>query len=222
MNAAILVAAGTSSRMGFDKPTAPLAGIPLIAHSLRAIQSCPDIAVAVLVCSPERVQEFTELAAPYPKFQHIVPGGAQRGTSVLHGLQALATASPLLVAVHDAARPLATPALFSSVLTAANTHGAASAAQPVADSLHRTDASGALHQTISRANLFAMQTPQAARADILLSALLAHHATATDEVSALIAEGVHPLPVIHDSPNFKITYPQDLVLAEALATTHSL
>ena len=67
-----------------------------------------------------------------------------------------------------------------------------------------------------------MQTPQAARADILLNALEQHHTTATDEVSALIAEGIHPLPVIHDSPNFKITYPRDLVLAEALATTHSL
>lgn len=222
MNAAILVAAGSSSRMGFDKPTAPLHGSPLVVHSLRAIQECADIALAVLVCAEHRIGEFTTLAAPFPKFRLIVAGGAERGTSVLHGLQALAANPPLLVAVHDAARPLATPALFKEVLSAAATHGAASAAQPVSDSLHRADASGALHQTVPRANLFAMQTPQAARHDLLLPALQAHHTAATDEVSALIAEGIHPLPVVHGSPNFKITYPADLALAEAAMSTRTL
>lgn len=222
MNAAILVAAGSSARMGFDKPTALLGGIPLVVHALRTIQECQDIDIAALVCADHRIAEFTTLAAPFAKFRHIVAGGAERGTSVLHGLQALSSASPLLVAVHDAARPLATPSLFSSVLAAAANHRAASAAQPVSDSLHRADPSGLLHQTIPRANLFAMQTPQAARFDILLDALKAHHTAATDEVSALIAEGVHPLPVVHDSPNFKITYPRDLALAEALIAPRSL
>jgi 2-C-methyl-D-erythritol 4-phosphate cytidylyltransferase len=222
MNAAVLVAAGSSSRMGFDKPTAPLRGFPLVVHSLRAIQECDDIAIAVLVCAEHRIAEFTSLAAPFPKFLHIVAGGAERGTSVLHGLQTLASNPPLLVAIHDAARPLATPALFSSVLHAAASHGAASAAQPVSDSLHRANASGALHETVPRANLFAMQTPQAARHDLLLAALQAHHTAATDEVSALIAEGIHPLPVVHGSPNFKITYPADLALAEAAISTRAL
>lgn len=208
--------------MGFDKPTALLHGSPLIVHSLHAIQECADIAVAVLVCADHRIGEFTSLASPFPKFAHIVAGGAERGTSVLHGLKVLAANPPLLVAVHDAARPLATPALFSSVLSAAANHGAASAAQPVSDSIHRADTSGALHQTVPRTNLFAMQTPQAARYDLLFPALEAHHTSATDEVSALIAEGIHPLPVVHGAPNFKITYPSDLALAEAAMTTRTL
>jgi 2-C-methyl-D-erythritol 4-phosphate cytidylyltransferase len=64
-----------------------------------------------------------------------------------------------------------------------------------------------------RANLFAMETPQAARYDLLLTAMEAHHAGATDEVSALIANGIHPVPVVHGEPNFKITFPSDLELA---------
>ena len=211
--AAILVAAGSSARMGFDKLTAPLCGRSVLEWSLRAFQDCPAIDRAVLVCAPQRIAEFTELAAAFPKFRDIVAGGAERSASVLHGLQALASNPPDFVAVHDAARPLVTPALIEKVLAAAEAHRAASAAHPVTDSLHRADANGALGETIPRANLFAMQTPQAARHDLLLAALEAHHAGATDEVSALIANGIHPVPVLHGEPNFKITFPSDLELA---------
>jgi 2-C-methyl-D-erythritol 4-phosphate cytidylyltransferase len=211
--AAILVAAGSSARMGFDKLTAPLCGRSVLEWSLRAFQDCPAIDRAVLVCAPQRIAEFTALAAAYPKFRDIVAGGAERSASVLHGLQALASNPPDFVAVHDAARPLVDPALIQKVLAAAETHQAASAAHPVTDSLHRADAVGVLAETIPRANLFAMQTPQAARYDLLLAALEAHHAGATDEVSALIANGIHPVPVLHGEPNFKITFPSDLTLA---------
>jgi len=211
--AAILVAAGSSARMGLDKLTAPLCGRSVLEWSLRAFQDCPAIDRAVLVCAPQRIAEFTELAAAFPKFRDIVAGGAERSASVLHGLQALASNPPDFVAVHDAARPLVTPALIQKVLAAAEAHRAASAAHPVTDSLHRADATGALAETIPRANLFAMQTPQAARHDLLLAALEAHHAGATDEVSALIANGIHPVPVLHGEPNFKITFSSDLTLA---------
>jgi 2-C-methyl-D-erythritol 4-phosphate cytidylyltransferase len=213
ITAAILVAAGSSARMGFDKLMAPLCGRPVLEWSLQAFEDCPSIDRAVLVCAPQRIAEFTALAAAFPKFRDIVAGGAERSASVLHGLQALASNPPAFVAVHDAARPLVTPALIQKVLAAAEAHHAASAAHPVTDSLHRADAGGALTETIPRANLFAMQTPQIARHDLLLAALEAHHAGATDEVSALIANGIHPVPVLHGEPNFKITFPSDLTLA---------
>ena len=211
--AAIIVAAGSSARMGFDKLTAPLCGRSVLECSLRAFQDCSAINRAVLVCAPQRIAEFTELAAAFPKFRDIVAGGAERSASVLYGLQALASNPPDFVAVHDAARPLVTLGLIEKVLAAAETHRAASAAHPVTDSLHRADAAGALVETIPRANLFAMETPQAARHDLLLAAMEAHHAGATDEVSALIANGIHPFPVLHGEPNFKITFPSDLTLA---------
>jgi 2-C-methyl-D-erythritol 4-phosphate cytidylyltransferase len=199
--------------MGFDKLTAPLCGRSVLEWSLRAFQECPAIDHAVLECAPQRIAELTALAAAFPKFRDIVAGGAERSASVLHGLQVLTSNPPAFVAVHDAARPLVTPALIQKVLAAAEVHRAASAAHPVTDSLHRADATGALAETIPRANLFAMETPQAARHDLLLAALQAHHAGATDEVSALIADGIHPVPVLHEELNFKITFPSDLTLA---------
>jgi len=214
--AGLVVAAGSSSRMGFDKMTAPLQGRPVVEWSLRAFQQCSEITHGVLVCAPDRIAEFQKLAAPYPKFQHIVAGGSERSASVLNGLSALAPFAPGYVAVHDAARPLVTPALITHILAAARIHQAASAAQRVSDTLHRGDAQGVLLETVPREGVFAMQTPQAAGFDILLAALQAHQAGSTDEVSALIASGIHPVVILNDQPNFKITYPQDLALAEAL------
>ena len=214
--AGLIVAAGSSTRMGFDKMTAPLHGRPVAEWSLRAFQQCSEITHGVLVCAPDRISEFQKLAAPYPKFQHIVAGGSERSASVLNGLRALASSAPNFVAVHDAARPLVTPALITQILEAARIHQAASAAQRVSDTLHRGDAQGVLLETMPREGVFAMQTPQAAGFDILLAALEAHQAGSTDEVSALIAYGIHPVAILNDQPNFKITYPQDLALAEAL------
>ena len=214
--AGLIVAAGSSSRMGFDKMTAPLQGRPVVEWSLRAFQQCSEITHGVLVCAPDRIAEFQKLAAPYPKFQHIVAGGSERSASVLNGLRALASFAPNFVAVHDAARPLVTPALITCILAAARIHQAASAAQRMSDTLHRGDAAGVLLETVPREGVFAMQTPQAAGFDILLAALQAHQAGSTDEVSALIAHGIHPVAILNDQPNFKITYPQDLALAEAL------
>jgi 2-C-methyl-D-erythritol 4-phosphate cytidylyltransferase len=219
--AGLVVAAGSSSRMGFDKMTAPLQGRPVVEWSLRAFQQCSEITHGVLVCAPDRIAEFQKLAASYPKFQHIVAGGSERSASVLNGLRALAPFAPGYVAVHDAARPLVTPALITHILAAARIHQAASAAQRVSDTLHRGDAQGVLLETVPREGMFAMQTPQAAGFDILLAALQAHQAGSTDEVSALIASGIHPVAILNDQPNFKITYSQDLRLAEALMATGS-
>ncbi len=205
--------------MGFDKMTAPLQGRPVVEWSLQAFQQCSQITLGVLVCAPDRIAEFQKLAAPYPKFQYIVAGGSERSASVLNGLRALASSGTDYVAVHDAARPLVTPALITRILAAARIHQAASAAQRVSDTLHRGDAQGVLLETVPREGVFAMQTPQAASFDILLAALQAHQAGSTDEVSALIAHGIHPVAILNDQPNFKITYSQDLTLAEALLAT---
>jgi 2-C-methyl-D-erythritol 4-phosphate cytidylyltransferase len=217
--AAILVAAGASTRMGFDKLTAPLAGRPLLYWSLKAVQDCAEISMAILVCAPQRTEEFAALAKSFPKISRIVAGGAERSASVLNGLLALAPNPPDFVAVHDAARPLGTPGLFTQILAAAEKHRAASAAHPVADSLHRANADGLLHETLSRQNLFAMETPQAAAFPDLLAAIRAHGSGATDEVGALIAAGIHPVPVLHGAPNFKITHPSDLPVAEEILKT---
>jgi len=214
---AIIVAAGAGRRMGFDKIIAPLAGRPVLAWSLAAFQECHEVRAGVVVCAPGRIEEFRLLASPFSKFQMVVAGGAERADSVLHGLDALKEFSPDLVAVHDAARPLITPSLISAVIGAAAEWGAAVAAEPVSDTLHRAVGSHNLTETIPRHNLWAMQTPQAARYIVLREAIQAaseNKRAVTDEISALIACGVHPHAVSHTGLNFKVTWPRDLDLAE--------
>ncbi|MFA7342925.1 MAG: 2-C-methyl-D-erythritol 4-phosphate cytidylyltransferase [Terrimicrobiaceae bacterium] len=215
----LIVAAGGSRRMGFDKITAPLAGRPLVTWSLAAFEACDDIGACVLVCAGSRLDEFSALAAPYKKFQSIVPGGSERADSVRNGLDALAPQGAALVAVHDAARPLVTPAMISLVVAAAEEWGSAVAAEPVSDTLHRAAGAGHLVETVSREGLWAMQTPQVAGLEGLRDALEAARLggrEATDEVSALIQAGLRPRAVFHGNLNFKVTFPRDLALAGAV------
>ena len=215
----LIVAAGASRRMGFDKITAPLAGRPLVTWSLAAFEACDDIGPCVLVCAESRLEEFATLAAPYKKFQSVIPGGDERAGSVMNGLQALESRGPALVAVHDAARPLVTPAMISRVVAAAAEWGAAVAAEPVGDSLHRATGAGHLVETVSREGLWAMQTPQVARLQDLREALESARLSRreiTDEISALIRAGIHPKAVFLSSSNFKVTFPRDLALAQAV------
>ena len=214
--AGLIVAAGSSRRMGFDKILAPLCGRPLVAWSLAAFEDCPEISFSVLVCSGDRVAEFEALAAPFKKTLHVVAGGSERAESVVNGLAAMEAMRPALVAVHDAARPLVTSALIAAVVAAARRHGSAVAAEPVSDTLHRSDGSASLVDTVSRADLWAMQTPQVARFDDLRSALQMMRlggCPVTDEISALIASGHRPHALSHGGLNFKVTFPRDLQLA---------
>lgn len=215
----LIVAAGGSRRMGFDKLIAPLGGRPLMTWSLAAFEACEDIGPCVLVCAESRLEELAELAAPYKKFGQIVAGGVERVDSVMNGLRALDSHAPGLVAVHDAARPLVTPAIISLVVAAAEEWGSAVAAEPVSDSLHRAAGAGHLVETVARQGLWAMQTPQVAGRDALRQAIetaqLSGHEL-TDEISALIQAGMRPRAVSHGNLNFKVTFPRDLSLAEAV------
>lgn len=216
---AVIVAAGSSRRMGFDKLTASLLGRPLVAHCLAAFDSCPDIGSIVLVCSGERLAEFETIAAPFDKVREVVPGGRERVDSVLAGVCALDDLSPGYVAVHDGARPLITPAAISACFGAAKQIGAAVSAEPVTDTLHRTDASGLALETVSRENLWRMQTPQIVETRVLKALLLEARdagAAITDEISLLLRAGRKARVVENPDWNLKVTYPRDLALAEML------
>ena len=204
--------------MGFDKILAPLCGRPLVEWSLAAFEACAEISFSVLVCSPERVDEFQAIAAPYKKICMVVAGGSERSESVSNGLHAMEPMGPAFVAVHDAARPLVTPALISAVVSAARTHGSAVAAEPVSDTIHRSDGFAALVETVPRTDLWAMQTPQVAGFSELRGALQLMQQSGrlvTDEISAMIAAGYRPHAVSHGDLNFKVTFPRDLKLAAA-------
>lgn len=216
---AVIVAAGSSRRMGFDKLTAPLEGKPLIVHSLAAFQACPEVRTIVLVCPAEREAEFVEYARPFSKVASIVPGGRERVESVLAGVSALSAEAASLVAVHDGARPLITPEAITACYRAACIVGASVSAEPVTDTLHRADERGNCIETVSRQNLWRMQTPQVMGIEVLKSLLETAHTeggAVTDEISLLIRSGGQARVVENASWNFKVTYPRDLELAEMI------
>lgn len=217
MFCAVIVAAGSSRRAGFDKLAAPLAGVPVLRRSVDAFVAAGAAAV-VVVCPESRWVETGLATADFPVPVSRVDGGAERQDSVVAGLAAL-PAGTRMVAVHDGARPLITPAGIAACLTAAEETGAATCAHPVVDTLKRADAAGrSLPEKVSRENLWGMETPQIFRLDLLLQAyeyVKKHDLVVTDEVSAVESLGV-PTRLVQGGVNLKITLPGDLELAELI------
>ena len=218
---AILVAAGSSRRMGFDKLTADLAGKPVVAYALLAFEACASVERIVLVTREERVVEFEALCQKYElaKLTSVVPGGAERHLSVWNGMGAAKAKSGDYLAVHDAARPLITPAAIQACLAKAIHHGASSCATPVEDTLKRATADGVVTGGLERDHLWAMQTPQIFQAELLERAyrqVLRTGEAVTDEVSAVHRLGVSVVLTRVEEPNFKITHPRDLDLARLI------
>lgn len=213
---AVIVAAGSGRRMGFDKMTALLAGEPVLRHAVRAFERCEDIRAIHVVTSAASLAEVGELLRGATKLAAIVEGGTERHFSVWNGLRSLAP-NATQVAVHDGARALVSPALISRCVAVARTHGAASAAAPVTDTLKRAEASGRIVGSVDRTGLWAMQTPQVFSLPLLrraYEAVLSRGEVVTDETSAVESLGEPVQLVPNDDWNVKITFPRDLPLAE--------
>ncbi|MEY2907279.1 MAG: 2-C-methyl-D-erythritol 4-phosphate cytidylyltransferase [Verrucomicrobiota bacterium] len=216
-SAAVIVGGGSGNRFGGDKLTVSLAGKPLIGHTLSAFEGTVAVSAIVLVVPPGREEEFRTIAREegIAKLTSVIPGGEHRHESVRRGLEALPSQVEL-VAIHDAARPLITPDLITRCLEIAAKEGASALAAPVTDTLHRINASGCAAGTVDRTTLRAMQTPQVFRAAEIRDLLASVSGKPTDEVSVAIAEGKKVSLVEHHEPNLKVTWPQDVVMAEAL------
>ena len=222
MNVGIVVAAGKSERMGvdMDKAFVSLGTKPVLAYSLEAFEQCPDIDGVVVVARRERLDAVRGLAQMFgcAKMQKVVAGGARRQDSVQNGLAEL-NEDVKFVVIHDAARPCVSPAIIAETLRTAKRYGAAVAAVKVADTIKQVDRGTTVTRTVDRAKLWAVQTPQAFRLDLLQQAYAAvnrKHATVTDEGSAveLISGHVHIVPSTWT--NMKITTPEDLAIAAAM------
>lgn len=219
MLSAIIVAAGSSQRMGFDKLLALLADKPVLAHTIAAFERTPSVHEIILVAREERVPEFEELVAQnrFQKVRRVTPGGQQRQDSVSAGLKYV-SAECRFIAVHDAARPLIAPEQIERVFACARKHGAAALAAPVTDTLKRAGEDRVVTGGVARDNLYAMQTPQIFQRDLLeraYAAVAAEKLSVTDEVSAVERLGEKVLLIPNDDWNVKITYPRDLLLAQA-------
>jgi len=205
---AVVVAAGGGRRFGQPKQFARLGGRTVVEH---AVAACRPAADAVVLVLPEGSCDERYGA------DRVVAGGPTRSDSVRRGLEAV-PADVAVVIVHDAARPLARPALFAAVLGALAERGVGGAicAVPVTDTLKGLDpGAGLVASTVERAGLVAVQTPQAFVAQILRRAH-AGEPEATDDAALVEALGVPVAVVAGDPRNLKLTMPEDLVLAEAL------
>jgi 2-C-methyl-D-erythritol 4-phosphate cytidylyltransferase len=219
-HALVLTAAGSSTRFGgpTSKVLLDLHGVSVIARAARAFREALGTTPTVVTARAEDLVALSDLVHREPALHGalVVEGGPTRQASVEIGLSAL-PAGVDVVLVHDAARPLVSPALVRAVADAAWRDGAAAPALPLSDSVHRC-VDGVLTEALPRASLRTVQTPQAARFGLLRDAFAAARAagrTATDEVGLLVAAGVPVTAVPGDPGNLKITTPEDLERARA-------
>jgi 2-C-methyl-D-erythritol 4-phosphate cytidylyltransferase len=225
MTSAIVVAAGTSQRMGFDKLTAKLAGCPVFIRTLQRFEICSDVKEIILVVHPDRLKQFASLVADFglSKVNRVIAGGEQRHLSVAAGLQATSPAADL-IAVHDGARPLISPDVISLAIREASACGAVSVAAPIVETLKRADEERRVVGSVERVGLWTMQTPQVFRREWLTrayEAVLADGIPVTDEVSAIQTAGFPVKLLTNPGWNLKITYPRDLDLAQILFNLES-
>ena len=218
MLTAIIVAGGSSRRMGFDKTFAVLGDKPVVAYSIAAFEATESVGDIIVVGREERLADLRETVTrhQFQKVRQAVRGGEHRQDSVREGLRHLPRDCDF-VAVHDAARPLVQPAQIHLVYEAARTHGAASLAAPVTDTLKRATADHVVCDSLDRDGVYVMQTPQIFARELLLEAyrtIAAQKLAITDEVSAIENLGRKVVLVPHDDFNFKITFPADVALAE--------
>lgn len=218
-NHVLIPAAGSGSRMGSELPKQylPLLGMPLIHHTLAVFCAHACIDRVWVVLSPD---DSLWPGSTHEKLGVLRCGGATRAQSVLNGLQAIAgnIAAADWVLVHDAARPCLSAELLDRLLEAlaADPVGGLLAV-PVADTLKRADASGRVDHTEPRDGLWRAQTPQMFRYGLLRQALeTMGTGTPTDEAQAVEFLGHHPMLVPGDNHNLKVTYPEDLLMAELI------
>ena len=215
---AVIVAAGTASRMGgIDKVMAPLCGEPMIVHTVRAFQACDAIREIVVVTRQDLVVPIMDLCHGFDKVHSVITGGDSRQASVAMGIAALSSKTRL-VAVHDGARPLVSAQLIDRTVRAADAFGAAAPAIPVKDTVKEVKG-GLVSRTPERDTLKAAQTPQVFDIDLLKVALAKAQkegAAVTDDCSAVERMGMSVRIVEGDERNIKVTTPMDLMVAQLL------
>ena len=219
---AVIVAAGSSERMGSDKLTAELGGMPVLARTLRTFEACPLVAEIVVVTRADRIEEIAELCRCFgiSKVSKVLSGGATRVESALVGVSEVEPKLEL-IAIHDGARPLVTVELIERTIRAAQAYHAAVPVIPSTDTLKIVDAKGFVAGTVDRASTFRVQTPQVFKAEFIKGALtkaMEKELPLTDDCSAVEMMGVKTVTVPGDEDNIKLTTPRDMILAEAILT----
>ena len=216
---AVVVAAGSSQRMGQDKLMLELDGIPVLARTLQALDRCVCVDEIIVVTQAEKIVGIAHLCQEYgiEKVTKVICGGMTRTESALAGLSEIDERARL-AAIHDGARPLVTSELIAEAVHTAVLYKAAAPAIPVKDTVKLAE-DGIVTDTPDRSKTMAVQTPQVFMPELIKAALtqaVQTGQTYTDDCAAVEALGV-PVHLTRGSEeNLKITTPLDMVLAETI------
>ena len=236
MNVAVLLAGGSGRRMGGPEPKQFISihGRSILEHSIRAFHSHEKIDEIVIVAHADYIDRIKEIAAPYPKVRHVVPGGKERYdsslaaigiyNSVANNSSLLTPNSSLNLLIHDAVRPLVSQRIITDCIEALETYKAVDVAIPCTDTIVEVNAEGHICHITPRAMLRNVQTPQCFRLETIAEAyqkgLSDPNFITTDDcgvVHRYLPE--EPIYVVEgDTTNIKVTYPEDLILAEKILT----
>ncbi len=222
MNYGIIVAGGKSERMGpsVDKAFLSLGNKPVVAYSLLAFEHCPLIDGVILVVRKDRLDGARSMVQMYGcnKVKKVVAGGAQRQASVMNGLSAL-NEETRIVAIHDGARPCVSVDVIAETIQSAKRYGSGVAAVKVTDTIKSVERGVTVDKTLDRSKLWAVQTPQTFKYDLLMKAYEGvqkkNHSIPDDASAVELTKGDVRL-VPSDQTNIKITTPDDLALAATL------
>ena len=215
----VVVAAGSSQRMGQDKMLLELEGQPVLAHTLLALEKSPRVGEVVVVTREDLVGVVAAMCRGLglAKVKTVVRGGATRVESARLGTMEVSQ-DATLIGIHDGARPFVSAQVMDRVVENAALTGAAAPAVPVQDTI-KVAVNGVVDHTPDRATLFAVQTPQVFDADLIRGALakaLQDNAPVTDDCSAVERLGMSVTLVEGDRNNIKLTTPADLAVARVI------
>lgn len=216
---AVIVAAGSSSRMGLDKVMAEVGGMPVIVRCIEAFQQSPSVAEVVVVTREDLVPEVARLCQEFQltKVSKVIRGGASRTQSARMGTLEADQNVPI-IAIHDGARPFVSTQVIEAAIVQAALSGAAAPAVPLKDTI-KTAKEGIVEETLDRARLYAVQTPQVFDASLIRAALqkaLDDGVELTDDCAAVERLGMKVVLTAGDERNIKLTTPMDLIFGESL------
>ncbi len=214
---AVLLAGGSGSRFGADRPKQFLEvnGCTVLEHSIRAFHRSSLVDEIVIVTRADFVDEVRDIASAYPKVKHVRPGGKERYHSTLAALE-VCTAPDSLLLIHDAVRPMVSEAIIRRCVDALAEYDAVGVAVPSTDTIVRVDSDRCIVETLPRAVLCNMQTPQGFRQRVLRQAFdlgLQDPAFAPTDDCGVVRRYLPHVPVRivdGEATNIKITYPGDL------------
>lgn len=217
---AVILAAGSSQRMGQEKTLMTIGSMPVLLRTLLAFEKSEHVEEIIVVTRVDRIEDTAELLHDkgLSKLRMVIGGGATRMESALAGVSACHKDAKL-IAIHDGARPLVTQDLISRTVYAADKYISAVPVIPSTDTLKTVDENGIIIDTPDRSRIFRVQTPQIFHADMIKGALTKaakDQLAITDDCSAMEIMGVKTHVVEGDVDNIKLTTPNDIIFAEAI------